>query len=222
MIMSGNKKQGYQRFYNRVLKRFFDILCAALAMLVFCWLYAIVAILVRLMLGAPVIFKQERLGKIDPKTGKETVFCLYKFRSMTDERDAEGNLLPDAERLTKFGRLLRKTSLDELPEAWNILVGDMSVVGPRPWLVKYLPCYNEFEHRRHLVRPGLTGWAQVNGRNHADWGERFRMDNEYVENVSFLFDLRVLFKTLGNVLGQKDVEFKEGHQTLKEYFETRE
>lgn len=220
--MSVEKKPKYQRVYNRVIKRVFDIICASLAMLVFCWVYAIVAVLVRLRLGAPVIFKQERVGRIDPKTGREVVFNLYKFRSMTDARDEAGNLLPDSERLTKFGRLLRKTSLDELPEMWNILRGDMSLVGPRPWLTKYLPYYNEFEHRRHLVRPGLTGWAQVNGRNHADWADRFKMDNEYVEKISFGFDIKVLFCTVANVLMQKDVEFKEGHMTLKEYFEERQ
>ena len=219
--MSENKRPRYMSFYTRVIKRIFDILSSALLMLLFCWVYAIVAILVRLKLGAPVIFKQERLGKIDPKTGKETVFTLYKFRSMTDKRDAEGNLLPDAERLTKFGRLLRKTSLDELPEAWNIFVGDMSVVGPRPWLVKYLPYYNEFEHRRHLVRPGLTGWAQVNGRNAASWENRFKMDAEYVEKVSLGFDIKTLFLTVKKVITHEGVEFQENHQTIKEYFETR-
>ena len=150
-------KRGKDGIYCRYIKRGLDILCALAAMIVFCWLYGIIAILVRVKLGSPVIFKQLRPGK------DEKIFCLYKFRTMTDKRDDRGKLLPDEQRLTKFGKWLRSTSLDELPEAWNILKGDMSVVGPRPLLVEYLPYYTEEERQRHDVRPGLTGWAQVNG-----------------------------------------------------------
>ena len=187
--------KGKNGFYNRYVKRIIDIICALLAIMVFWWLYLIVAVLVRIKLGSPIIFKQERPGKIDKKTGKETIFNLYKFRTMTDKRDVEGNLLPDDVRLTKFGRILRSTSLDELPEAFNILKGDMSVIGPRPLLVEYLPYYTKEEHHRHDVRPGLSGWAQINGRNAIDsWEQRFQYDLEYVKNVSFTFDIKVVLK----------------------------
>ena len=189
-------RKGKDGVYCRYIKRFLDICCALAAMIVFCWLYAIVAILVRVKLGSPVIFKQVRPGKIDPKTGKEVVFCLCKFRTMTDERDADGNLLSDDVRLTKFGRLLRSTSLDELPEAWNILKGDMSVIGPRPLLVEYLPRYSEKQHHRHDVRPGLSGYAQVHGRNTVTWDEKFDMDVWYSQNVSFALDAKLVFQTV--------------------------
>ena len=175
--------------------------------MVFWWLYLIVAVLVRIKLGSPIIFKQERPGKIDKKTGKETIFNLYKFRTMTDKRDVEGNLLPDDVRLTKFGRILRSTSLDELPEAFNILKGDMSVIGPRPLLVEYLPYYTKEEHHRHDVRPWLSGWAQINGRNAIDsWEQRFQYDLEYVKNVSFAFDIKVVLKTIEKVLKRSDIQ----------------
>lgn len=186
-------KRGKDSFYCRYVKRVLDVLCALAAMIVFCWLYAIVAILVRVKLGSPVIFKQARPGK------DEKIFYLYKFRTMTDKRDDRGKLLPDEQRLTKFGKWLRSTSLDELPEAWNILKGDMSVVGPRPLLVEYLPYYTEEERQRHDVRPGLTGWAQVNGRNALRWEDRFAADVEYVENVSLCFDIRVICLTVVKV-----------------------
>ena len=189
-------RKGKDGVYCRYIKRILDICCALAAMLVFCWLYAIVAILVRVKLGKPVIFKQVRPGKIDPKNGKEVEFCLYKFRTMTDEHDADGNLLPDDVRLTKFGRLLRSTSLDELPEAWNILKGDMSVIGPRPLLVEYLPRYSEKQHHRHDVRPGLSGYAQVHGRNTVTWDEKFDMDIWYSQNVSFALDVKLVFQTV--------------------------
>ena len=185
--------RGKDGFYCRYIKRILDICCALAAMIVFCWLYAIVAILVRVKLGSPVIFKQVRPGKIDPKTGKEVEFCLFKFRTMTDERDEDGNLLPDEMRLTKFGRLLRSTSLDELPEAWNILRGDMSVIGPRPLLAQYLPLYNAEQHRRHEIRPGLSGYAQVHGRNTVSWQDKFRMDVWYVDHVSFAEDVKLVW-----------------------------
>ena len=176
--------------YERFFKRPIDIMCALMAMIVFCWLYAIVAVLVRVKLGSPVIFKQKRPGK------DEKIFNLYKFRSMTDERDENGDLLPDDIRLTKFGKLLRKLSLDELPEAVNILSGDMSVVGPRPLLVKYLPYYNERQRHRHDVRPGLSGYAQVNGRNSLSWDEKFELDIEYVNKITFWGDVKIVFQSV--------------------------
>ena len=176
--------------YERFFKRPIDIMCALMAMIVFCWLYAIVAVLVRVKLGSPVIFKQKRPGK------DEKIFNLYKFRSMTDERDENGDLLPDDIRLTKFGKLLRKLSLDELPEAVNILRGDMSVVGPRPLLVKYLPYYNERQRHRHDVRPGLSGYAQVNGRNSLSWDEKFELDIEYVNKITFWADGKIVFQSV--------------------------
>lgn len=197
--------KGVNGIYNRFVKRLLDIICALLAMIVFCWLYLIVAILVRVKLGGPVIFKQKRPGRIDGKTGEERIFSLYKFRSMSNATDENGELLPDNQRLTKFGRILRATSLDELPEAWNILKGDMSVIGPRPLAVQYLPYYNEVERKRHTVRPGLSGWAQVNGRTAASWEQRFKYDVEYVENVSFLFDLKVVFETVKKVIKRSDI-----------------
>ena len=198
-------RKGKDGVYCRYIKRILDICCALAAMIVFCWLYAIVAVLVRVKLGSPVIFKQVRPGKIDPKTGKEAEFCLCKFRTMTDERDADGNLLPDDVRLTKFGRLLRSTSLDELPEAWNILKGDMSVIGPRPLLVGYLPYYTKEERHRHDVRPGLSGWAQVNGRNALTWEEKFSYDVEYVKNCSFVFDVKIVIQTVLKTIKRSDI-----------------
>ena len=176
--------------YERVFKRPLDIICALLALIVFCWLYAIVAVLVKIKLGSPVLFKQARPGK------NEKIFNLYKFRTMTDEKDENGNLLPDEVRLTKFGRFLRKTSLDELPEAINILKGDMSVVGPRPLLVRYLPYYNEKQKHRHDVRPGLSGYAQVHGRNAISWDEKFDLDIEYIRKITFIGDVKIIFLTV--------------------------
>lgn len=199
--------KGKNGIYNRFFKRLLDIICALLAIIVFWWLFLIIAILVRVKLGSPIIFKQARPGKIDPKTGKEKTFYLYKFRSMTDEKDEDGNLLPDDKRLTKFGRILRSTSMDELPEVINILRGDMSIIGPRPLLVEYLPYYSEREHHRHDVRPGLSGWAQINGRNAIDsWEQRFKYDLEYVHNVSFSFDIKVIFMTVVKVLKRSDIQ----------------
>ncbi len=215
-------KKGVQGIYVKYIKRIFDIILALVAMVVFSWLYLILAILVRVKMGSPVIFSQVRPGKIDPKTGKEKMFRLYKFRSMTDERDENGELLPASKRLTKFGRILRATSLDELPEAWNILKGDMSIVGPRPLWANYLDYYNDNERQRHLIRPGLTGWAQVNGRNTASWGKRFELDIEYVNKVSFLFDVKIIFLTVKKVFVHEGVEFKENHQSIMEYFASRE
>lgn len=185
--------------YEKYIKRLLDIVCALLALVVFCWLYAIVAILVRIKLGSPVIFKQERPGK------NEKIFKLYKFRTMTDERDKNGDLLPDEVRLTKFGRLLRKTSLDELPEALNILRGDMSVVGPRPLLVSYLPFYTEKEKHRHDVRPGLSGWAQIHGRNFVSWDERLALDVEYVNKITFVRDVSIIISTVKQTFKHQNI-----------------
>ncbi|MBR6647506.1 MAG: sugar transferase [Clostridia bacterium] len=198
--------------YKKYIKRAFDILCALAAIIVFSWLYIIVAILVRAKLGSPVLFKQDRPGK------DEKIFKLYKFRTMTDKKDENGNLLPDDVRLTKFGRLLRKTSLDELPEAFNILKGDMSVVGPRPLLVRYLPLYNERQKRRHEVRPGLTGLAQVSGRNAISWEEKFERDVEYVDNITFLGDIKIILLTVWKVFVKEEGISQEGHATM-EFFE---
>ncbi len=185
--------------YGRYIKRLLDIILALLILVAFCWLYLIVAILVRVKLGSPILFKQPRPGK------NEKVFDMYKFRTMTDERDADGNLLPDEVRLTRFGNMLRKTSLDELPELFCILKGDMSFVGPRPLLVKYLPYYNEREKLRHSVRPGLTGYAQAHGRNAISWEKKFEYDVYYVEHLSFLMDIRVIIDTVKTVLSHDGV-----------------
>lgn len=185
-------------FYAQYIKRIVDIIISLLVIIIFCWLYLILAILVRVKLGSPILFKQARPGK------DEKIFNLYKFRTMTDKRDAEGKLLPDKDRLTKFGNFLRKSSLDELPEFFNILKGDMSFIGPRPLLVEYLPYYTEREKLRHTVRPGLTGLAQVSGRNTVDWDTRFEIDAQYVENLNFLMDLKVIGLTFKTVFGHTD------------------
>lgn len=194
--------------YERFVKRPLDIFCSLLAIVVFWWLFVVVAILVRVKLGSPVLFTQDRPGK------DEKIFKLYKFRTMTDDRDENGNLLPDDVRLTKFGKLLRSTSLDELPELFNILKGDMSIVGPRPLLVSYLPYYTEEEKHRHDVRPGLTGLAQVNGRNAIEWDKKLAYDVEYVNFISFLMDMKIVFSTIAKVLKRSDIqvgsEFKAG------------
>ena len=181
--------------YKKCIKRLLDILISGLALVVLSPVLLVVAILVRTKLGSPVIFHQERPGK------NEKIFTLCKFRTMTDERDEQGNLLPDSVRLTKFGKFLRATSLDELPELWNIFKGDMSIIGPRPLLVSYLPYYTEKEKLRHSVRPGLTGLAQVSGRNFIDWDRRMAKDVEYVENLTFVMDMKVLVLTVKTVLG---------------------
>lgn len=185
--------------YRKGIKRMLDILLSAIALIVFSPIILIVAVLVRCKLGSPVIFHQERPGY------HEKIFKLCKFRSMTEERDEEGKLLPDAKRLTGFGNFLRKSSLDELPELWNILKGDMSIVGPRPLLTGYLPYYTKREQLRHSVRPGLTGLAQVSGRNYIAWDDRLEKDVEYVENLSFFMDVKILWKTVMVVVGKKDV-----------------
>lgn len=185
--------------YRVFLKRVLDIVLSGLALILLSPVFLVVAILVRIKLGSPVVFHQERPGY------HEKIFTLCKFRTMTDARDEKGNLLPDADRLTSFGSFLRKTSLDELPELWNIFKGDMSIVGPRPLLVGYLPYYTERECIRHSVRPGLTGLAQVSGRNFIKWDDRLAKDVEYVEHLSFLMDVKVLWKTVAVVFKSDEV-----------------
>lgn len=183
----------------KYIKRILDIISSLLAIIILSPLLAVTAVLVKTKLGSPVLFKQERPGK------DEKIFTLMKFRTMTDERDENGELLPDEVRLTKFGKFLRSTSIDELPELFNILKGDMSVIGPRPLLVEYIPRYNEHQHRRHEVRPGLSGWAQVNGRNTVSWEDKFNMDVHYVDNYSFAMDVKILFMTVLNVLKKEGI-----------------
>ncbi len=202
-------KGPYEAFFKRLL----DIVISALVIILFCWLYLILAIIVRLNLGSPIIFTQDRPGK----NGK--IFKMYKFRSMSDKRDENGELLPDYKRLNKFGRILRSTSLDELPEFFNILKGDMSFVGPRPLLVKYLEHYNKHDMRRHEVRPGLTGLAQVSGRNALTWKAKFEKDIEYVDNITLLMDIKVILLTIKNVVKREGINFTDGHQSIMEYFE---
>lgn len=194
----------------KYIKRFFDIVSSLIAIIILSPVLVITSILVRTKLGSPVLFKQERPGK------DEKIFTLMKFRTMTDERDENGELLPDEIRLTKFGEFLRSTSIDELPELFNILNGDMSVIGPRPLLVRYLPRYNEHQHRRHEVRPGLSGWAQVNGRNTVSWEDKFDMDVEYVDNYSMFMDIKILFMTVVNVLKHDGIS-SETSATMEEF-----
>ena len=196
--------------YRRYIKRLLDIILSMLAIIILSPLLLITALLVRIKLGSPVIFRQQRPGY------KGRIFGLCKFRSMTDEKDAEGKLLPDEERLTAFGKKLRATSLDELPEFFNILKGDMSFVGPRPLLVQYLPLYNEEQAHRHDVLPGLTGLAQVNGRNAISWEEKFRFDVEYTRKVSFLLDVKIIFMTVGKVFHHEGIS--SGTSATMEFF----
>lgn len=200
--------------YRLFFKRFLDFILSLLAVIVLSPIYIIVAFLVKIKLGSPIIFTQERPGK----NGK--IFKMYKFRSMTSETDENGNLLPDEQRLTSFGKLLRSTSLDELPELLNILKGDMSIVGPRPLLVKYLPLYNEHQKHRHDVRPGFTGWAQCNGRNAISWEEKFDLDVYYTKHVSFLLDVKIIFKTIKTVLCREGIS-SETSVTMEEFRGTK-
>lgn len=189
--------------YELYIKRLMDIVCSLAAIIVFSWLYIIVAVLVRVKLGSPVLFKQPRPGKINPKTGREKIFYMYKFRSMSDERDVDGNLLPDDVRLGKFGKALRATSLDELPEAFNILKGDMSIIGPRPQLVRDMVFMTDEQRKRHTAKPGLSGLAQTRGRNALSWDGKLATDLEYIENITFLGDVKIIIDTV------KQVFFKE-------------
>lgn len=211
-VLKHKAKGPYEAFFKRLL----DIVVSLLVIILFSWLYLILALIVRINLGSPVLFTQERPGK----NGK--IFKMYKFRSMSDKRDENGELLPDKMRLNKFGRILRSTSLDELPEFFNILKGDMSFVGPRPLLVKYLEHYDSFEMRRHEVRPGLTGLAQVSGRNTITWKGKFEKDVEYVDHITFLMDVKVILKTVKNVIKREGITFTEGHQSITDYFRERD
>lgn len=196
--------------YEKYIKRILDIVCSLIGIILFWWLFLIVAMLVKIKLGSPIIFRQPRPGK----NGK--IFNLYKFRTMTDSRNEKGELLPDNQRLTPFGKLLRSTSLDELPEIFCILFGTMSLIGPRPLAVEYLPYYNENEIHRHDVRPGLTGLAQVMGRNVINWDERFAYDIQYVNNISFLNDLKIIFLTIKTVIKRDGIEDC-GNFTLQDF-----
>ncbi|MCF2699468.1 sugar transferase [Fusobacterium mortiferum] len=196
--------------YSHFFKRFLDIICSLGFILCFWWLYIIVAILVKVKLGSPVIFKQQRPGL----NGK--VFIMYKFRSMTDTKDKYGKLLSDEERLPRFGQLLRATSLDEIPEFFNVLKGEMSLVGPRPLLIEYLERYNKRQARRHEIRPGITGWAQVNGRNAISWEQKFEYDVEYVEKCSFLLDIKIIFMTIKKIFIREGIS-QEGNVTVEDF-----
>lgn len=185
--------------YKKVIKRFLDIFCSLVFIGLFWWLYLLIAIMIKIRIGSPIIFTQRRPGL------HEKVFMMYKFRSMTDDRDENGQLLPDEKRLTKLGKILRETSLDEIPEIFNVLKGDMSLVGPRPLLERYLGYYTEAERHRHDVRPGITGLAQVNGRNLLTWDKRLEKDLEYVKKVSLFLDIKIIFLTIKKVLKKADV-----------------
>ena len=196
--------------YRRFLKRPMDFILSLMAIIVLSPVLIIVSVLVRVKLGSPVLFKQKRPGL------NEKIFTMYKFRTMTDEKDENGELLPDSVRLTRFGRMLRSTSLDELPELFNIIKGDMSIVGPRPLLIQYLELYNDHQKRRHDVRPGLSGHAQVNGRNAISWEDKFNLDVEYVDNVSFMGDWKIIFLTIKKVFVKEGIS-QEGQDTVQ-YF----
>lgn len=196
--------------YRNGIKRILDFILSLIAIIVLSPVMLVVAVLVRVKLGSPVLFKQQRPGK------DEKIFWMYKFRTMTDEKDAEGRLLPDEKRLTGFGKMLRSTSLDELPELFNILKGDMSIVGPRPLLVAYLPLYNERQKHRHDVRPGFTGLAQVNGRNSISWEEKFEWDVRYVEHVTFFLDLKIICRTVKTVIRREGIT-SETSATMEEF-----
>lgn len=196
--------------YRNCIKRLLDIIISLCGIIILSPVYLVLAILVRLKLGSPVLFKQDRPGK------DEKIFKLYKFRSMTDAKDENGNLLPDEDRLPMFGKKLRSTSLDELPELFNILKGDMSIIGPRPLLVRYLPRYNEFQKHRHDVRPGLTGLAQTHGRNAITWEKKFEYDVEYVNNLSFALDVKIFLETVWAVLKREGIS-SETSATMEEF-----
>ena len=224
-------------FYEKYVKRVLDVICSLLAIIVFGWLYIIIAIIVRIKMGSPILFKQPRPGLIDPKTGRERIFDIYKFRTMTDERDHRGNHLPDEKRLPAFGEWLRRTSLDELPEAFSILKGDMSVIGPRPQLVKDMVFMSEDQRMRHTARPGLSGLAQVKGRNAITWEDKIDWDLKYIEKVTFWGDVKLVFATIkvalikqegitdgenATALDYGDALLKAGKVSKKQYDELQE
>lgn len=214
-----NDHKLYRRvgFYERYVKRLIDIICSGLALIVFSWLYVIIALLVRIKLGSPVLFAQYRPGLIDPRTGKERIFKMYKFRTMTDQKDEEGNLLPDEVRLTKFGAWLRSTSLDELPEAFCILNGSMTLIGPRPQLVRDMVFMSKEQRMRHTAKPGLSGLAQVSGRNAISWDEKLQYDLDYIKKVSFLRDLKILLQTIEKAFIKQEGITEEGNVTAADY-----
>lgn len=201
--------------YSRLIKRAADMVAAILLLMLFAPLVFVLVIAVRIALGSPGIFTQTRVGLND------RTFLFYKFRTMTNQCDTRGNLLPDAERLTPFGRFLRASSLDELPQLWNVVKGDMSLVGPRPLLPEYLPRYSAFQRRRHEVKPGITGWTQVNGRNALSWEEKFKLDVWYVDHLSFMVDLRILRMTLASVLLRRGIS-RQDHATMPVFTGTPE
>ena len=218
--MKLERKRG---FYEKYVKRILDIICSLLAIIIFSWLYLIIAIVVRIKMGSPVLFKQPRPGLIG-KDGKERIFDMYKFRSMTNAKDENGNLLPDEQRLPAFGKMLRATSLDELPEVFNILKGDMSIIGPRPQLVRDMVFMSDEQRMRHTARPGLSGLAQVKGRNAIAWEEKFKWDLEYIKNISFVNDVKIILMTAKKVLirsnsaessAETDVTLDFGDELLK-------
>lgn len=204
-------KKREQTVYERYIKRVLDLIWAILAIVVFGWLYIIIAILVKIKLGSPVIFKQQRPGL------NEKIFSLYKFRTMTDERDENGNLMPDEVRLTKFGKWLRSTSLDELPEVFNIINGDMSVIGPRPQLVRDMVFMTEEQRKRHSVRPGLSGLAQVNGRNSISWENKLNYDLQYIKKITFLGDVKIIIQTVQKAFIKQEGITKEDMATAEDF-----
>lgn len=219
-------------FYEKYIKRVLDVVCSFLAIVVFCWLYAIIAIIVRIKMGSPVLFKQPRPGLIDPKTGRERIFDMYKFRTMTDERDENGELLPDDKRLPPFGAWLRRTSLDELPEVFCILKGDMSVIGPRPQLVRDMVFMSDEQRMRHTAKPGLSGLAQTKGRNAISWEDKLDWDLKYIEKITFWGDFKLVLETVktafikaegitdgenATALDYGDVLLREGKVSREEY-----
>ncbi len=193
-------------FYEKYVKRLFDILFALLILIGFSWLYLLIAAVVRIRMGSPVLFRQPRPGLINPRTGSEKFFDIYKFRTMTDRKDENGKLLPDEQRLPKFGKMLRATSLDELPEVFNILIGDMSFVGPRPQLIRDMVFMESRVRMRHTARPGLSGLAQINGRNAITWEQKFEWDLKYIEKISFREDMRIIWQTVRKVFGKGESE----------------
>lgn len=201
----------YKLFFKRVV----DIVISLIFLSIFWWLFLILAYCIKNKLGKPVIFKQNRPGK------NEKIFTMYKFRTMTDLKDNRGNFLSDEERLTSFGKILRSTSLDEIPEILNVLKGDMSLVGPRPLLVEYLDRYSDYQKRRHEVRPGITGWAQINGRNEISWEKKFKLDIEYVDSYSFFMDIQILFLTIKKVFIKEGISQK-GKATMEVFYGEKE
>ncbi|MBQ9907242.1 MAG: sugar transferase [Oscillospiraceae bacterium] len=215
MIMEYSMRLQRKRgFYEKYIKRLLDFICSLLAIVLFGWLYIIIAIVVKIKMGSPVFFKQPRPGMVDPKTGKERIFDMLKFRTMTDERDANGELLPDVQRLPKFGKLLRATSLDELPEVFNILKGDMSIIGPRPQLVRDMVFMSDEQRMRHTAMPGMSGLAQTNGRNAITWDDKIKWDLKYIEEVTFIGDVKLVIKTAMQVFIRRKNETNDAETDL--------